>query len=143
VTLLTTKRVRMPETDTTGWEAWHAATRLIDVEHSARLQAFFFKFGDGRIFGLSRDLVEGLDATPVTRISVIYDDSVAAIEQFSGNRVEIPWDMVLYHADLSTKTGIKIPNLSRLEHGKHTPSLDTLEEVAVALGLPVAAPVAR
>jgi DNA-binding Xre family transcriptional regulator len=174
-----------PEIDTPGWEAWHAATQLADVEYVGKMQCVVFRFADGRIFGLSLDQIEGLDPTPITRISIVYDNDVAAIEQFSGNRVEIPWDVVLYRADptypwrapepgsaqelesrqldaaigarvrqerqkrnltladLSAKTGIKIPNLSRLERGKHTPSLDTLEKVAVALGLPVAALVAR
>lgn len=35
--------------------------------------------------------------------------------------------------DLSAKTGIAVPNLSRLEHGKHSPMLATLQKVARAL----------
>ena len=115
----------------------------------------------------------------------VYDGDAAAIEQFSGNRLEVPWDVVLYHADptypyrrpepgspeelerrrvdqvigervrrerrarkwtladLSSRTGIKVPNLSRLERGKHTPSLDTLEKVADAFEVPVAALIAQ
>ncbi len=42
-------------------------------------------------------------------------------------------------ADMSARTRIKVPNLSRLERGRHTPSLETLEKVADALGMPVAA----
>ncbi|HLX60611.1 MAG TPA: helix-turn-helix transcriptional regulator [Planctomycetota bacterium] len=38
-------------------------------------------------------------------------------------------------ADLSKKTGIAEPNLSRLEHGKHSPSLNTIQTVAQALGV--------
>jgi len=41
-------------------------------------------------------------------------------------------------ADLAERTGIHPPNLSRLESGKHVPSLETLERVAQALGLRVA-----
>jgi transcriptional regulator with XRE-family HTH domain len=33
---------------------------------------------------------------------------------------------------------MKRPNLSRLEHGKHLPSLETLEQLADALEVPVA-----
>ena len=33
---------------------------------------------------------------------------------------------------------MKRPNLSRLEHGQHLPSLETLERVAAALAVPVA-----
>lgn len=40
-------------------------------------------------------------------------------------------------AVLESKTGIKVPNLSRVEKGKHMPSLETLEKIAGAFGLPV------
>lgn len=39
--------------------------------------------------------------------------------------------------DLAQRAGLKRPNLSRLEHGKHTPSLETLERVARALNVTV------
>jgi len=35
------------------------------------------------------------------------------------------------------------PNLSRLEHGRHLPSLDTLERIAEALEVPIAALLAQ
>ncbi len=41
-------------------------------------------------------------------------------------------------SDLAQRTGIHPPNLSRLESGKHVPSLETLERVAEALGVRVA-----
>ena len=40
--------------------------------------------------------------------------------------------------DLAERAGMKRPNLSRLEHGKHVPSLDTLDRLAEALAVPVA-----
>ena len=40
---------------------------------------------------------------------------------------------------MSGLTGLKVPNLSRLENGRHLPSLETLEKVADAFGMPVAA----
>ncbi len=40
--------------------------------------------------------------------------------------------------DLARRTGMQPPNLSRLETGKHVPSLETLECVADALGVRVA-----
>jgi DNA-binding Xre family transcriptional regulator len=40
--------------------------------------------------------------------------------------------------DLAQRTGMQPPNLSRLESGKHVPSLDTLERVADTLGVRVA-----
>jgi ribosome-binding protein aMBF1 (putative translation factor) len=39
--------------------------------------------------------------------------------------------------ELANKSGMKRPNLSRLEHGHHQPSLETLERIAEALGIPV------
>ncbi len=39
--------------------------------------------------------------------------------------------------ELADKAGMKRPNLSRLEHGKHQPSLETLEKIASALAVPV------
>lgn len=46
-------------------------------------------------------------------------------------------------SQLAEQTGMKRPNLSRLEHGRHDPSLETLDRVAQALGVPVAQLVAR
>ena len=46
-------------------------------------------------------------------------------------------------ADLAASTSIAKPNVARLESGRHSPSLETLEKVAVAFGIPVAAIVAR
>jgi len=40
--------------------------------------------------------------------------------------------------ELARRAGMQPPNLSRLETGKHMPSLDTLERVAEALGVRVA-----
>ena len=42
-------------------------------------------------------------------------------------------------SELAACTGIGISNLSRLEKGRHLPRLETLDKVAEALGLPVAA----
>ncbi|MGQ0548889.1 MAG: helix-turn-helix domain-containing protein [Armatimonadota bacterium] len=39
--------------------------------------------------------------------------------------------------ELATRSGIRRPNVTRLENGKHVPSLETLERLAEALGVPV------
>ena len=70
--------------------------RLVDVEYAGKMEAIVFRFGDGRIFGLP---LEQLDSTPITRISLVYDGDAALIEQFSGNKTEVPWDFVLYLTD--------------------------------------------
>ncbi len=41
-------------------------------------------------------------------------------------------------SELAMRAGMKRPNVSRLEHGRHEPSLDTLERIAKALDTPVA-----
>jgi DNA-binding XRE family transcriptional regulator len=40
--------------------------------------------------------------------------------------------------ELARRAEMKRPNLSRIEHGKHRPSLETLERLSEALGVPVA-----
>lgn len=40
----------------------------------------------------------------------------------------------LTQAELAARTGLKQPNISRLEKGERNPDLDTLNKVAEALG---------
>lgn len=40
-------------------------------------------------------------------------------------------------SEVASRSGILRPNISRIESGKHVPSLDTLERLAGALGVPV------
>jgi hypothetical protein len=159
--------------------------RISDVAFVDGMAVLVVKFADSRVYAVSLSDLEGVDASRVTSVSLGWDGYAAAIEQESGNRLEVPWDVILYHAepryefykhgddaqmrekerdlsqrrigarvraeralrgwtlaDLSVRTGIKVPNLSRLEKGVHMPSLETLEKVAHAMGLPVAALVA-
>ena len=88
-----------PEADSPRWPERHAATRIIDVEHVGRMEAVVFRLGDGRILGVPIDQLQGADLTPVKRVSIEYDGDAAAIEQFSGNRLEVRWDEVLQRAD--------------------------------------------
>lgn len=46
-------------------------------------------------------------------------------------------------AQLASAAGILRPNLSRVESGKHRPSLETLERIAAALRIPVVELIAR
>jgi DNA-binding XRE family transcriptional regulator len=170
---------RMPEIEHPDWAAGDAAKHLADIEYVGKMEALVFRFRDGRIFGIAARELEGLDESPITKVFLASDGYEAVVEQFSGNVLEIPWDVVLYHADptypyrrpgsgspeeleslrrdeqigervrserrarkwtladLGSRTGIKVPNLSRLEKGKHSPSLDTLMKVADAFGVPV------
>jgi hypothetical protein len=88
----------MPETDDPEGAGWCEATRLVDVEYVGKMEAMVFRFGDGRIFGLSIQQLEGLDSSPVTRVSLLWEGDEALVEQFSGNRLKLPWDQVLHLA---------------------------------------------
>jgi DNA-binding Xre family transcriptional regulator len=178
-------RVRIAEIDHPGWAGHDAAHRIAEAEYVSKLEAVVFQFENGKIYGVPLQVLEGTDDTPVTRVYLSSWGYAATIEQFSGNRLEVPWDVVLCHADssypyrrptpgspeelerrrvdqvigervrrerrarkwtladLSSRTGIQVPNLSRLERAKHTPSLDTLERVADAFEVPVAALIAQ
>ncbi len=153
-------------------------TRLAGVAYVESMATLVVRFVSGRMYALPVADLAGADASVVTDVSVCSDGYAAVIRQQSGNRLEVPWDVVLYHADpdyrfykhgdavaaagvdrreigeriraerakrhwtlkdLSVRTGIRIPNLSRLETGRHMPSLDTLEKVAGSMGLPVVA----
>ena len=155
--------------------------RIADVAYVDGMATLVVRFVDGRVYAVSLADLEGADTSSVTRVSLGSDGYAVAVEQESGNRFEVPWDVVLYHAepeypfykhgdamrgsgrddqrrpreigervraerairhwtlaDLSVRTGIKVPNLSRLERGRHLPSLDTLERIAGAFGVSVA-----
>lgn len=152
--------------------------RLSHVAYVDSMAALVVRFLGGRVYAVAIGDLDGVDASAVTSVYIGSDGYAAVVEQESGNRLEVPWDVVLYHAepeypfykhggveahgrghrqeigervrlerakrrwtlaDLSARTGIKVPNLSRLEKGTHMPSLETLERVAAAFGLPVAA----
>ena len=89
---------RAPEIDHPDWAANDAAKHLADVEYVGKMEAVVFRFEDGRIFGVPLGKLEGLDETPITRVFVSMYGYEATIEQFSGNVLEVPWDVVLYHA---------------------------------------------
>ena len=108
MTPLNVRRAILPEIDPPEWAVTAAARRLVDVEYVGKMEAVVFRFEDGRIFGVPLQELEGVDGTPVTRAILVYDGDAVVIEQFSGNRLEVPWDVVLCHADPSSRTGIKV-----------------------------------
>ena len=91
--------VLRPEIAHPEWAANDASKRLAGVEYLGKMEAVVFRFEDGRIFGVPVRKLEGLDETPVKRVVISFPGYEATIEQFSGNRLEVPWDVVLYHAD--------------------------------------------
>lgn len=79
--------------------ARHATGRVVAVEYAGKLEALVFRFADERILGLSLRRLEGLDASPVTRVTLLSDGYAALIEQFSGNRLEVSCDEVRHLVD--------------------------------------------
>jgi len=67
--------------------------------------------------------------------SDIADQQVAKI----GERLRfLRLSVGLTQAELARRSGIKRPNIARLEAGRHTPSLETLGRLASAIGIPTA-----
>jgi hypothetical protein len=93
------RRAILQEIDTPEWAPTAAARRLVDVEYVGKMEAVAFRFEDGRIFGVPLEDLEGIDGTPVARAFLVHGGDAAVVEQFSGNRLEVPWDVVLHHAD--------------------------------------------
>jgi DNA-binding Xre family transcriptional regulator len=156
------------------------ASRILEaVRYQPKENTFFVAFRNGKTYEFPRNAIEADDASPILgQPRIIHGGHAFEVRQASGNRYQVPWDLVLYHqepsypyhkgktgqreteahraeriggrvrqeregrgwslAELARRTGIQPPNLSRLENGKHVPSLDTLQRVADALGVRVA-----
>lgn len=63
---------------------------------------------------------------------------VAAAQRIARRVKEVRTRLRLTASALAARSGIRRPNISRIESGRHVPSLDTLERLAEALGVPVA-----
>lgn len=68
---------------------------------------------------------------------------LATVEQRAAQRIgrrlkHLRGGLGVTASELAARSGIRRPNISRLESGKHTPNLETLERLANALGVPVA-----
>lgn len=70
-------------------------------------------------------------------------DSYKSLKQIGERIRELREAGGLSVSDLAVRAGMKRPNLSRLEHGRHQPSLETLERIAEALEASIAGLVAR
>lgn len=74
-------------------------------------------------------------------------DEGKRLERLTAQRIgrrlkELRAGLGLTASEVAARSGIRRPNISRIERGKHAPSLETLERIADALGIPVAALVA-
>jgi transcriptional regulator with XRE-family HTH domain len=151
-----------------------SAKRIASVDYLEKSRAFLVSMEDNRTYVLRLDDLSGTDTSGVTRWVLGRTPHSFKVIQESGNKIEVPWDGVLFHSEpryefyrgkqqpgenrargvgervralrtarglnitqLAERSGMKRPNLSRLESGRHVPSLETLERVARALGVGV------
>jgi hypothetical protein len=103
--------------------------------------AFEVRQRSGNTYQVPWDLVQHYREPRYPYYRGVREQRHAAIEQGSliGARVRAErnardWSL----AELSRRTGIHAPNLSRIENAKHRPSLQTVERLASAFGVPVA-----
>jgi hypothetical protein len=73
--------------------------RFSAVAYVDTMSALVVRFVDGRVYAVALSDLEGVDDSAVTSVSLASDGYAALIEQESGNRVQVPWDVVLYHAE--------------------------------------------
>ncbi|MGQ0550864.1 MAG: helix-turn-helix domain-containing protein [Armatimonadota bacterium] len=60
-----------------------------------------------------------------------------AVQRVARRLKEVRTSLGLTASAVAARSGIRRPNISRIERGKHAPSLETLERLADALGVPV------
>lgn len=149
-----------------------APERIRDARYLVGEDRFVVTFESGKEYSFARSLLECDDRSDVTTVQVDKGRFFFTVTQASGSRYEVPWDRVMYEAEVSypyfrghmaagkpEEIGRKIkelreakgltqaqlaraarllrPNLSRMEAGKHRPTIDTLEKIAAALKVPL------
>ncbi len=85
--------------------------------------------------------------TTVNRKLAFFDKSAKFVRMADDELAEVIGENVRRHrkaasvtlAVLSERTGIGVPNLSRLEAGNHLPSVATLKKISDALEVPICA----
>ena len=147
--------------------------RFTVVAYVPAMRTFAVRMKNGKDYLLRLDDLAEADNSDVRTYRLVPQRTYFVVRQASGNRLEVPWDVVLYHCEptyeyykgrpaqqrlekessqriaarvrtlrkargltvtaLAQEAGMERPNLSRLEHGKHVPSLETLERVARTL----------
>jgi DNA-binding XRE family transcriptional regulator len=114
------------------------------VEISSNGEYVTISQASGRTYEIPWDLVlRHFDfAHPVSKSKGTKDQAESASR--IGQRIaELRTTKGMTISDLAEESGFLRPNLSRTEAGKHMPSLDTLERIAEALGVPVAELIAK
>ena len=159
-----------------SWDVGAPEKQILNVRYDSASRGFSVHFADGKTYTLPVDDIPESDSSKVVRWRVARNRSHFLFTQESGNKVHVPWDLVLHlcepsyvhhysrtqdsgadsarrigarvkalrlardltAVELAGRSGMQRPNLTRLESGRHVPSLETLERVARALGVPVA-----
>jgi DNA-binding XRE family transcriptional regulator len=147
--------------------------KIRDARYLVGEDRFLVTFESGKEYGFARSLLECDDGTDVVSVKIDGKRFFFHVTQASGNKYEVPWDRVLYEAEISypyfrshkarlerpeavgeqvrklrkikgmnqaqlaRAAHILRPNLSRIEAGRHRPTLETLEKISAALKIPV------
>jgi len=122
---------------------------------------FACAFKNGREYFLKKEDLPEYDGSRIKNCTLDKDEYYFNVILESGFKYTVPWDFVLHmceekyefhkskrvkearnrkglrQVDLAQKTGILRANIARIERGKHNPSLETLERISDALGIPV------
>lgn len=74
-------------------------TQIADVLYVRRIRAFLIRMQSGRTYWLPLSELPEADSSPVTRCARARNRQYFRVTQESGNRFEVPWDVILYHCD--------------------------------------------
>ena len=116
-------------------------TRIVTAKPNGDGSAFLVRQGSGNTSEIPWDFVlyHLEHEYPYYKGRSAGKRSKAAASRRIARRVkEVRTRVGLTASVLAARSGIQRPNISRIEGGRHMPSIDTLERLAKALGVPVA-----
>lgn len=76
-----------------------AGRRLEKVDYVDARRTFVVRFDNNKTYALALDDIAGADATEVLSWQVGEGRQYFKVMQLSGNLLEVPWDVVLYHCE--------------------------------------------
>lgn len=77
------------------------ARHMHQAIYDGRRKEFVVYFRNGQSFRLPRSVIPDDDGSDVIRVNVVPNGTLFTYALSSGQKVEIPWDLVLYHSDPS------------------------------------------
>jgi hypothetical protein len=75
------------------------SARLARVEYAGGLEAIVFTLASGRVGGVRTQVLDGLDPSPITRVTLFDGGESLLVEQFSGNSLELSAQAVVDRAE--------------------------------------------